>query len=231
MEDEIWDEHRWESFLRENDRRVDRYMTDLYQFLERNPQPDPRDEDGMLLWKAKLRSFMEARGWAEPEGPAEEEYEMEDEAEEPPLGLNDLVSAASFFTDPEDDFEGVHSLPVYNRAVALGTSVLAWANAIPGDLKDSTLVQFCSHIMQIAANIAKGHGIGYEQDMIGGNIACAKRGLGAANNALSLLHELRVVPYLEEERYITLYEDTFEVRNEVGLHVQELRRRFDLGID
>lgn len=229
MEEEVWDEHRWESFLRENDRRVDRYMTDLYQFLERNPQPDPSDEDAMLLWKAKMRSFMEARGWADPESPLNEEVEAE--LDEPPLGLEDLVSAANFFTDPEDDVEGVHSIPIYNRAVALGTNVLAWANVIPGDQKDSTLVQFCSHIMQIAANIAKGHGIGYEHDMIGGNIACVKRGLGAANTALSLLHELRGVPYLDEAMYARLYEETFEVRNEVGLYVQDLRRRFELGVD
>lgn len=229
MEEEVWDEHRWESFLRENDRRVDRYMTDLYLFLERNPQPDPSDEDGMLVWKSQLRSFMEARGWADPESPLNDDFDTE--PEDPPLGLDDLVSAASFFTDPEDDLEGVHSLPVYNRAVALGTHVLAWANVIPGDQKDSTLVQFCSHVMQIAANLAKGHGIGYEHDMIGGNIACVKRGLGAANTALSLLHELRQAPYLDEAMYARLYEETFEVRNEVGLYVQELRRRFEMGVD
>ena len=229
MEEEIWDEHRWESFLRENDRRVDRYMADLYLFLERNPQPDPRAEDDLLLWKAKLRTFMEARGWADPELPLQDE--PDDEFDEAPLDLDDLVSAASFFSDPEVDVDGVHQIPVYNRAVALGTSVLAWANVIPGDVKDSTLVQFCSHVMQIAANLAKGHGIGYEQDMIGGNIACVKRGLGAANTALSLLHEMRDASYIDQAMYARLYEDTFEVRNEVGLYVQDLRRRFDLGID
>ncbi|HEX7071414.1 MAG TPA: hypothetical protein VF190_11435 [Rhodothermales bacterium] len=229
MDEDIWDEHRWEAFLRENDRRVDRYMSDLYQFLEKNPQPDPRNEDEMLLWKAQLRSFMEARGWADPELPLQDDADSE--MEDPPLDLEDLVSASSFFTDPEDDVDGVHRIPVYNRAVALGTSVLAWANMIPGDVKDSTLVQFCSHIMQIAANLAKGHGIGYEQDMIGGNIACVKRGLGAANTALSLLHEMQHAPYIDDTMYVRLYEDTFEVRNEVGLYVQELRRRFELGID
>lgn len=229
MEEEIWDEHRWESFLRENDRRVDRYMSDLYRFLERNPQPDPDDSDRMLLWKSQLRAFMEARGWADPELPLHEEAEAE--SEDPSLGLDDLVSATSFFTDPEEDVDGIHRLPVYNRAVALGTTVLAWANVLPGEQKDSTLVQYCSHVMQVAANLAKGHGIGYEQEMIGGNIACVKRSLGAANVALSLLHEMRGATYIDGAMYMRLYEDTFEVRNEVGMYVQDLRRRFDLGVD
>lgn len=229
MEEEIWDEHRWEAFLRENDRRIDRYMNDLYQFLERNPHPDSSDEGAVRRWKAQLRAFMEARGWSEPELSLEEEAEFQ--TDDPPLGLDELVSAVSLFSDPESEDEGLRSIPVYNRAVTLGSAVLAWANRLPGDLKDSTLVQFCSHVMQIAANVVKGHGIGYEQEMIGGNIACVKRSLGSANMALSLLKEMREAAYMDDATYRRLYEDAFEVRNEVGLYVQELRHRFDLGID
>ena len=229
MEEEIWDEHRWEAFLRESDRRVDRYMRDLYVFLQRHPQPDSDDEERLLLWKSRLRAYMESRGWADPEFPLGPEAESE--FDEPPADLEDLISAANFFSEPDEDDTGANTIPVYPDAVALGTSVLAWAHALPGEVKDSTLVQYCSHVMQVAANLAKGHGIGYEQDMIGGNIACVKRGLASANAALSLLKEMRAASYMDEVTYLRLFEETFEIRNEVGLYVQDLRRRFELGID
>src|SRR5690625_7846226 len=52
-------------------------------------------------------------------------------------------------------------------------------------------------------NIAKGHAIGYERESIGGNLACAKRGLRAANEALDslhVLHERAVLDRSEERR-------------------------------
>ena len=85
--------------------------------------------------------------------------------------------------------------------------------------------------MQITANIAKGHGIGLELDMIGGNIACLKRGIQAANTALDLLKDMRDKEYMAPPVYFSLYEKTYEVRNQVGVYIQELRDRFNMGID
>lgn len=136
----------------------------------------------------------------------------------------------SFFeeTDPADDFR---TLPIYQQAFRLSTDVLDWANGLAGHAKDSTLVHFCAHALQIAANIARGHGIGRDRDALGGNIACAKRGLHEANAALELLHQLKDAAYMDAATYRRLYEETFETRNAVGLYVQDLRARFDLGID
>ena len=85
--------------------------------------------------------------------------------------------------------------------------------------------------MQITSNIAKGHGIGYEHDMLGGNIACLKRGIASANAALDLLRELKDRSYMNAEMYRALFEKTYEVRNQVGVYIQDLRDRFNLGID
>lgn len=231
MDDEIWDEHRWESFLKENDRRVDRYMHDLQQFMRDHPQPSRTDEDAFLTWKAQLRAHMESRGWSDPDLPLGEPDATAQASEDAILSFDELLNAAKFPSSENDDEEDVNSLPVYHTAVSLAGYVLEWANKLPGDVKDSTLVQYCSQIMQIGANLAKGHGIGYEQDMIGGNIACVKRALAAANVALGLLHDMRTGPYMEPSTYVRLYEETFEVRNDVGLYVQALRERFELGID
>ena len=130
--------------------------------------------------------------------------------------------------DPADDFR---ALPIYQQAFRLSTDVLDWANGLAGRSKDSTLVHFCAHAMQIAANIARGHGIGRDRDALGGNIACAKRGLADANAALDLLRQMKRASYMDAATYRRLYEETFETRNAVGLYIQDLRDRFDLGID
>jgi len=231
MNEEIWDEHRWEDFLKENDRRVDRYMHDLQQFIQGHPQPNRTNEEAFLNWKAQLRAYMESRGWADPDLPLGDPDGTPQPPDDAVLSFDELLNAARFPGGREEDEEDINNLPVYHVAVSLAGFVLEWANKLPGEIKDSTLVQYCSQIMQIGANLAKGHGIGYEQDMIGGNIACVKRALASANAGLSLLHDMREAPYMEEETYARLYEETFEVRNDVGLYVQALRERFELGID
>ncbi|MDZ4698536.1 MAG: hypothetical protein SH809_02415 [Rhodothermales bacterium] len=170
-EDDIWDEHAWEAFLRNDDERVNRSSGHPISF-----------EEG-------------------------------DEDDDAPT-LDDLLA-----------------LPVYQHAYKLANRVLAWSDGIPGDQKDSTFVHFCANTLQIPANIARGHGLGMDRDHIGGYIACTKRALQCANAALELLPGLRSAPYMATPAYNVLYERVFELRNEVGLYVQELRGRFELGID
>ncbi len=139
----------------------------------------------------------------------------------------------SFLTDDEreDALDDFRRVPVYREAQALASRALRWSNRLPGSVKDSTLVQFCSHIVQIPSNLAKGHGIGYEMEMLGGNIACAKRSLASANAALDLLRELKSAHYMDRSVYKSFYEECFELRNQIGIYVQDLRGRFELGVD
>ena len=84
---------------------------------------------------------------------------------------------------------------------------------------------------QAPAHLARGYGIGHERDTLGGNIACAKRGLADANAALALLARMKSAPYMNASTYRRLYEQAYEVRNAIALYVLDLRERFDLGID
>lgn len=217
--DEIWDEYDWEAFLRKNDERVDRYMRHLYEFIAENPPPGEADTEALRVWEERLRAFLHARGWRQEEDVL------------PPLPEEDDDLFMDVQGDPLAEGAGFQALPIWRTAYALTTRVLDWSNTLPGEVKDSTLVQFCSSVSQIPANLAKGHAIGYEIDCIGGNIACVKRSLAAANAALALLQELREAPYLPRPTYRRLYEQTYEVRNAIGLYVLELRERFKLGLD
>ena len=45
MHDDAWDEEQWEAFLRDNDRRVDRYLELFQGFLQEHPRPPEDDHD------------------------------------------------------------------------------------------------------------------------------------------------------------------------------------------
>jgi hypothetical protein len=229
MADEIWDEHDWEAFLSENDRRVDRFMALLADFMQRYPPPPegapPEEEEA---WKARLGAYIRRRTGFE--GSVDDlpvwEQEPEDAEPEDAEGEGWKAGLTAF---PEQ--QSVDALPVYQAARALATTVLRWSEPIPADVKDGDFVQFCSNALQIAAKLSGGHAVGYERDMLGGNIAYVKRGLAAANAALDALHSLRGAPYLSAGDYHRLYEATYEVRNAVALHVLRLRERFERGTD
>lgn len=234
MDGEIWDEERWEAFLKEHDRRLDRYMSLLFKFMREHPPVGEEGTPSRHTWEQDLRRFLINNGMSSDDllprmlsgdVDAAAEEEMDDtiffEAEQSYLE----------FEEGDDEVNHIRNVPLYRDAQHHASHVLRWSNFLPAHVKDSTLVQFCSHITQIPANIAKGHGIGLELDMIGGNIACVKRALVAANAALRLLPELKAAGYVDDERYLSLYEDTYELRNQIGVYVQELRRRFELGIE
>ncbi len=232
MDGEIWDEERWEAFLKEHDRRIDRYMSLLFRFMTENPPVGDDGSRARAAWERDLRQFLINNGISpddalprmlagHPSGDDDDDDTLFFEAEQSYLELDER----------DEQLHHIHNVPIYRRAHHHAARILSWSNSLPARVKDSTLVQFCSHVTQIPANIAKGHGIGLELDMIGGNIACAKRALISANAALHLLPELRAAGCVETAHYLSLYEETYEIRNQVGVYVQELRTRFDLGIE
>jgi hypothetical protein len=230
MDGEIWDEERWEAFLREHDRRIDRYMSLLFRFMTENPPPAEEGSRARKEWEEDLRQYLISNG-LNPDDILPRllsgQWSEDDEIE----WSTDSASSYSEMEDPGTDLDDVRHIPVYREAQRLASHILRWSNDLPGHQKDSSLVQFCSYVTQIPANIAKGHGIGLELEMIGGNIACSKRALAAANSALDLLREIKSAPYMDRTFYRKAYEDAFEVRNRLGVYIQDLRRRFDLGVD
>ena len=229
MADEIWDEHDWEDFLRENDRRVDRFMDLLATFMNRYPlPPDDASPEEEAAWKARLEAYLRRRTGFE--GSVDDlpvwEHVPEDVEPEDAEGEGWKAGLTAF---PEE--QSVDDLPVYRSARALATTVLRWSEPIPSNVKDGDFVQFCSNALQIAAKVSGGHAVGYERDMLGGNIAYVKRGLAAANAALEALRSLRDAPYMRASDYRRLYEATYEVRNAVALHVLRLRERFERGVE
>ena len=226
--DDIWDEERWESFLRKDDERVSRYMNILNQFLDEHPPPKTDDRKIQMAWREAFRAYLIQYGWQSDD--VELAFFRSESSES--LDEESLGDTLEFIEEhTENVYEELSYVPVYLDALTLTHNTLDWSDRLPGAIKDSTLVQFCASVMQITANIAKGHGMGLERDMIGGNIACLKRAIMSANTALELLPEMKDQAYMDPSRYPVLYEDVYELRNSLGIYIQELRDRFIRGVD
>lgn len=228
-DDEIWDEHRWEDFLSENDRQIDRRLTLYYAYLARHPRPEDGQKPDAQSWFRGLQRYFAENGLREDDAFLRLFLPDDDETPAPVWPHHGDADVDS--EEPTDDPESLDDLNVYKTALDLSVDLLRWSDDLPITDKDSTFVQFCTSVTQIPTNIAKGHGMGFERDMIGGNIACTKRGLQSANEALDLLTNLKKEPFFDDSTYFTLYERLFEIRNQLGIYVQALRERFDLGID
>ncbi|MEM8486416.1 MAG: four helix bundle protein [Bacteroidota bacterium] len=229
--DEIWDENEWEAFLRKDDDRIERYMKLLNRFLSDHPLPKTENDQDNQAWRDAFKAYLIQHGLPFEEFEAGQfQADNEEQEEHSPIPF-DLPTEDLIMEEDREAFESLQQIPVYQLAYDLTTYVLSWSDGLPGETKDSVLVQFCSSIMQVTANIAKGHGMGYDLEVLGGNIACLKRGIKAANTALDLLREMKGRRYFTPAAYADLYERTYEVRNSVGLHIQDLRDRFNLGID
>lgn len=231
FEDDIWDEDEWEAFLKENDDRIDRFMDLVFSFISKRPPPEFSDLESQSQWKEELRAYMREKGWENDEIDATIPIEFQFDTRQSEDGSDQIISIRPTEDDDVLDESNVQEMPVYMTVHELASTVLEWANDLPVSIKDSSLVQFCNQVMLLPSNVAKGHSIGYEKETIGGNIACVKRALAAANASLRLIAEMKNAPYMTPEVYLELSEMTYETRNALGIYVQELREQFYLGID
>lgn len=191
-----WGEEQWERFMRESDVRSARYgelMETLIDHPDRDEiiaremgwdRDDDDDEDGEWAWDAD-DELIEALN----EPPTEEE-----------------MDSARSRRDALDD------IPAYARSYAWSMRIFHAlkddAETLDGDLAE-LVVEAIGDSQVVAAKIAGGHGMGYDDDSICGNIVNCKRSREAAANSLRALQELgdlrpdlrgRISPLIEEGR-------------------------------
>ncbi len=249
-DDEIWDEHRWENYLNEIEQRSQQ----LRKFIA-------SDRDGSYpRWLALLKEnpdiFDAVDAYIEEElqiedayFPDEDEWEDEElddffweELEEDELFLDE-------FEDEEDFDEGeewkelsadfartengsIENLSIYLRARDLSVQVLERAENIHPKARNEAFSDFVSNTLKIGAKLAGAYSFGFELDYMGANIACTKKALYAANEALFILEDhLKETSIISGSQYMRLHEELFELRNDIGIYVQELREQFNLGLE
>ena len=79
--------------------------------------------------------------------------------------------------------------------------------------------------LKIGAKLAGGYSFGFDHEYIGANIAYTKRSLLYANYGLDRLVQQEKI-YSKKSEYLVFHEHFHELRNDIGVYVQELRDRF-----
>lgn len=212
---EIWDEFQWEEFMKQQDRKVDRYMELFYRY-----QDDPNRDEII----AREMGWTWLLNQPDPSIPRDEEGEEIDEGE-------DWKASAGMEGDELLEYHQYKYLPVYQTAHAFALRAFRFADQLPESARgDSAVVDFVSNALIAGAKIAGGSGLGDDIEELGGNIAYCKRGLAAANLAIAALHEMQEKHFVEGRAYIDLMKEATEVRDAIALHVVELREKFRRGV-
>lgn len=213
--DDIWDEYKWEEFMREADKRTDIYMSLLEEY------GDMPDADSIIAKKM---------GWAHLSDNDDELSDLRDDWTDS-LSSDDEGEAWKKGTpyDSIDTFD-FEKLPVYQKAFDFSLAVFDLRKNELKNTKNEALDRLIWNATIPSSKIAGGFGMGFEMESLGGNIANCKRGLTAANNILDAIYELHKKELLPEDTYRHLQEKAKEVRDELAIWIVELRERFRRGI-
>ena len=239
-DDEIWDEHQWEAHLNE----IEKQNTRLQKFIA--PESPDRSPRWLNLVKESDSAFDAVDAFIEEELRFDDSY-FSDESDDD--DFDDSLWEEweeDLFLDEEDDFDAgeewkelsddfaltnngsIEMLSTYNRSRKLAAAILQWAEATYPHQACSNLVEKALHI---GAKIAGGYSFGFEHEFLGGNIAYTKRALYCANDALTILQrDLKDTDLLTRKTYRHFHEQIFELRNDIGIYIQELREAFYDGV-
>ncbi len=257
FDDEFWDEHKWEAHLNE----IEKKSAQLRKFITPDPSGNtPRwitllqeNSDELEAVDAFIEEELQIEEAYFPSEDDEEDWddEWDDEFDDFFYNSDDEFEEEDYlFDDYEDDFDAgeewkelsddyamsdygsIETLDIYNEARELAAYILQWAEGIHPKYLNQSYNDFVGSVLKIGAKLAGGYSFGFEQDFLGGNIAYTKKALSFANEALFLLQNaLKHAPYMSEKHYYQLHERLFELRNDLGIYVQELRERFNMGLE
>lgn len=251
--DGIWDEHQWEAHLNEIEKKseqlrkfiapdpsgnIPRWVTLLQEnrdeldavdaFIEEELQieeayfPDEEDEDWDDEFDDDLDDFFYDE-FEEDDFSFEESYDDFDEGEDWKELSEDYAMS---------DYGSIDTLDIYNEARELAAYVLQWSEGIHPKYLSPQFNDFVANVLKTGAKLAGGYSFGFELDFLGGNIVYTKKALFCANNSLALLQDsLKKTPFMNREHYAQLHEKLFELRNDIGIYVQELREQFNRGFE
>lgn len=252
--DGIWDEHQWEAHLNE----IEKKSEQLRKFIA--PDPSGNIPRWITLLQENKDELEAVDAFIEEELQIEEAYFPEEDDEDWDDELEDDIDDFFFdefeeeedfsIDEPYDDFDegeewkelsedfvmsdygSIDTLDIYNEARELAAYVLQWSEGIHPKYLSPQFNDFVANILKIGAKLAGGYSFGFEQDFLGGNIVYTKKALACANNSLHLLQDyMKKTPFMDRDQYAKLHEVLFELRNDIGIYVQELREQFKRGFE
>ena len=253
FDDEQWDEFKWESHLNE----VEKKSEQLRKFIASDPKgntprwltllQESQSEDDAFEAYVEEELLMDEAYFPEEDDDLEEEDDDWDD-EDFLFGLNDEGLMGQGEEDYDDfdegeewkslsseyvysDYGNLEDLETYFEAKEFAVDILRWAETVPTKMQSKDFQDFVDETLKIGAKLAGGHSFGFEQDYIGANIAYSKKALASANHALELLQSLKKKSMFSKKDYQEFHSVLFELRNDIGIYIQELRDQFRLGLE
>ncbi len=248
--DDVWDEHPWEVHLNE----IEKQTTHLRKFIAPDPVDNPprwltllRESQDEL--DAVDNFIKEELEFNDPYFEEDDDYyiEWDDEEDE---DIDEIFSDewAQDELDIEEDFDAgeewkelsdeytrsengsIEMLDIYNDARALAAVILQWAETLNPEHINEDCNNFIGHILKLGAKIAGGYSFGFDREFLGGNIAYTKKALHYANDGLTVLQRnLKEASFLTKKQYFFFHRQLFELRNDIGIYIQDLREEFNSG--
>jgi hypothetical protein len=211
--EKIWDEYDWERFLQQQDKKTEKYMELLERYMD-----DP-NRDQIIAREMGWYHLLDKDGenWAEN---VDSRFKEEIEAEEIDAEIE----------EQDDEEEGFEIHPLYKASFAVTVWIdqlfeeIGGVQNLPSAVKLSTNAAIAS--AKLAAALSDD-----DVDEIGMTIAYLKRALKAVMTALDAAVQLRKDVSLDNERFSTLNQRLFQIRDGIielmGEYRAEWRRRFE----
>jgi hypothetical protein len=248
FDDEIWDEYRWEEHINHIEKRAVE-LTNFFnrtwgatspswerlldEYQNQNDVIDAYIEEAIINEEAY---FPDDEDWDDEEEDEPDNELFMESAEEDynstlPEKMDALFEEVLQFSGEFriEDMEFVEDIYAYNLAREFGLKVLTLAES-RSDLRSETYFDsLVNTALQISAKLAIGFNLGFEFEVIGGNIIYSKKALDNANSALELLTALKSQNLLLQADYYELHQLLTNVRNEIGMYIQDLRESIHLS--
>lgn len=242
---DIWDEHQWEAHFVEIES-----MSRIRKFLA--PDPPGKKPRWLTLLQESSDEWDAVDAYIEEQLRIEDAYfgdEEDDEWEEDDWDDEyddyDDLEDPFFPFDEDDDFDegeewkelseeysrseygSIDTFDIYRDARFLGAEILQWIETVDPRLLSSNDTDFVNNVLKIGAKVTGGYHFGFEPDFLGANIVYTKRALHCANDALTILQrDMKGARHLKKSQYFRFHQHLFELRNNIGVYIQELRDQF-----
>jgi hypothetical protein len=194
FDDEVWDEEQWEFFMQEADRKAEEYLKKF--------------EDELLSKKESLDSEEDGYYPSEERKPEEEQWKES--------------GSAWFDAEAIDSFR---HLAIWKTAHHFAATAHEYVdNVDPVHRFKDDFQTLAEQSLVVAAKIAGGHSMGYDREMLEGNIAYCKRGLKAAQRCIDALERIRI-QHKPDTGLLKLYGLALQMRQEMREWIADLRRK------
>lgn len=229
-------EEQWEALMRQSDARAARYgelldtlmdEPDRDEIIDKEMGWDDEKEEADQEWIEELNAAFDeaADAVARGENPVNDEALEQDPGELLPESVLEEYDDRDGFDESDRQ---LHRIPAYHMAMKLSEKMdrvvrplLKSGGSEPPEDVGEAYIQ----IKIVAVKIAGGHGMGYDDDALGGNVVNCKRARAAADECEIAIKSLKKLKLISARAANDLLKDILELQKVVDKRIAELRAR------